>query len=285
MSLTQLIFRFQASGVPTDPDTVVLSDTGNTFGVKRQDNDAVVVANGTAMTKVETGVFEHTFTDPADSLTYDWVAETVFNGETKHYAFVAVGGVDTTNNLYQLLPQIQPYLRGLLTDPIAKQKLREAARDFMQVTGIWEEDLATITSVADTKIYTLSTTFDAIIRRVMKVELDGEEITFTEVSTDGLTLTLTSETSEAGKDIDVLAELWPKESLTQLPPRLIDRWGNGIAYGAIMLIKAPGSAWRDDSGFLYYQNKYLDEVGLARIETVDMRGPAARQRIAIPRFT
>jgi hypothetical protein len=54
------------------PDAIVLSDTGGTYGIKRADNDAVVVANDTAMTLVSEGVYQHEFVDPEYNLTYDY---------------------------------------------------------------------------------------------------------------------------------------------------------------------------------------------------------------------
>jgi|2_EtaG_2_1085320.scaffolds.fasta_scaffold04725_6 hypothetical protein len=54
---------------------LVLSDSTGTFGVKRNDTDAVVVADGTAMTEVSTGIFSHSFTDPALDLIYTYAIE------------------------------------------------------------------------------------------------------------------------------------------------------------------------------------------------------------------
>jgi hypothetical protein len=71
--------------VPTDPTSIVLSDPTGTYGVKRNDTDAVVVADGTAMTKIATGVYEHTFTAPAAGLTYTYYNEWVYGGETHHH--------------------------------------------------------------------------------------------------------------------------------------------------------------------------------------------------------
>jgi hypothetical protein len=54
---------FEVASVPTDV-------TSFTLGVVRDDNDASVVTAGTAMTKIDTGVYEYTFTAPAAGLTY-----------------------------------------------------------------------------------------------------------------------------------------------------------------------------------------------------------------------
>lgn len=54
---------FKVGGVPTNVTSALLSDPTGAFGVKRNDTDAVVVADGTAMTNVSTGVYEYEFAD------------------------------------------------------------------------------------------------------------------------------------------------------------------------------------------------------------------------------
>ncbi len=74
--------KFTIDGVLTDVTSVKLSDPTGAFGVKRNDTDAVVVADGTAMTKVSTGVYRHTFTEPALGLVYTYWVEWEYDGET-----------------------------------------------------------------------------------------------------------------------------------------------------------------------------------------------------------
>jgi len=81
MSIT-LQFVFEIDDVATDVTSAVLSDATGTYGVKRNDNDAVVVADGTAMTKVDTGTYEYSFNAPADGLTYTYCVEYVYDGNT-----------------------------------------------------------------------------------------------------------------------------------------------------------------------------------------------------------
>jgi len=73
---------FRLDGVLTDMTTVKLSSNDETYGVKRNDTGAVVVADNTAMTKLSTGVYTYTFTDPAADLTYTYTLEIVYGGET-----------------------------------------------------------------------------------------------------------------------------------------------------------------------------------------------------------
>jgi hypothetical protein len=74
-----------------DVTSVVLSDPTGTYGVKRNDTDAVVVADGTAMTKVSTGVYRYTFAEPEIGLTYTAQIEWVYGGETYYIEEVKEG--------------------------------------------------------------------------------------------------------------------------------------------------------------------------------------------------
>jgi hypothetical protein len=68
--------------VLTDVTSAVLSDPTNTFGVRRTDTNAVIVADSTALTNTGTGLYSYTFTEPAPGLTYEYWMEFVYGGET-----------------------------------------------------------------------------------------------------------------------------------------------------------------------------------------------------------
>lgn len=82
MSSTTIRFRLTVNGAATDATSVVLRDPTEAFGVRRTDTDAVVVAAGTAMEQVGTGVYEYAFEDPAAGLTYNYWVEYVYAGQT-----------------------------------------------------------------------------------------------------------------------------------------------------------------------------------------------------------
>lgn len=86
MSTIALTFRHNVklAGVwtPTDVTSIVASDPTATYGVKRDDTDAVVVAAGSALTWVSTGVYSLSFAAPEDGLTYTWWPEWVYLGNT-----------------------------------------------------------------------------------------------------------------------------------------------------------------------------------------------------------
>lgn len=80
--MSKIVKTFKVDGVATNMTSVKLSNYAATYGVKRNDTDAVVVADGEAMTNIGTGVYEYEFTDPANDLTYTYVLEYVYGGET-----------------------------------------------------------------------------------------------------------------------------------------------------------------------------------------------------------
>jgi len=83
MSTRTVRGEFRLNGVLTDATTVKLSDAAAAYGVKRNDTNGVVVADNTAMTKVATGQYEYTFTEPVGYTgTYTAWVEFVYGGNT-----------------------------------------------------------------------------------------------------------------------------------------------------------------------------------------------------------
>jgi len=74
---------WRVDDVLTNVTTAKLSDPTGTFGVKRNDTDAVVVADGTNMTNSATGVYEYSFDDVVD-VAYTAYVEIVYLGATYH---------------------------------------------------------------------------------------------------------------------------------------------------------------------------------------------------------
>ena len=62
-----------------DPDTVVLADVTDTFGVKRLDTEVVVVAAGAAMTRISEGVYQYTFVPPEPLLRYEYAVKSTID--------------------------------------------------------------------------------------------------------------------------------------------------------------------------------------------------------------
>jgi hypothetical protein len=89
--MTSIYFEHRVGGVLTDVTSAKLEDTTFVYGVRRVDNAAVVVAAGTAMSFISTGIYRHTFTDPAPNLQYQYEVKWVYAGET-HYSGPQITG-------------------------------------------------------------------------------------------------------------------------------------------------------------------------------------------------
>jgi hypothetical protein len=74
---------WRVENVLTNVTTAKLSDPTGTFGVKRNDTSAVVVADGTNMTNSSTGIYDYSFEDVAD-VSYTAYVEIVYLGATYH---------------------------------------------------------------------------------------------------------------------------------------------------------------------------------------------------------
>ena len=96
MSSVVLEEKFTIDGELTDVTSIKLSDPTSTFGVKRNDTGATVVADGTVMEKFSAGVYRYTFTEPAAGLTYTYWVEWVYAGETYHDEHTIAGAVAAT---------------------------------------------------------------------------------------------------------------------------------------------------------------------------------------------
>ena len=102
MSTTLITKTITKDGVLTSPDSVILRDAANVYGVKRTDTDAVVVASGQAMTEVSAGIFQWSFTDPAYNLTYAYAVE--ITDDTRVIRFVGeIAGSRTPGEALKLI--------------------------------------------------------------------------------------------------------------------------------------------------------------------------------------
>lgn len=93
---------FKIDDVLTNMTSVKLSDPTEAYGVRRTDTDAVVVADGTAMTNTSTGVYSYEFDDPADDLTYEYYLEVTYGGETYHIGGSFAGPTSAATRLTTL---------------------------------------------------------------------------------------------------------------------------------------------------------------------------------------
>jgi hypothetical protein len=101
MSTTTLNYNI-GTGDPTLLSAVMLSDPTGTYGVKRNDTNAVVVAAGTAMIQDSPGVFHYTFVDPSPNLIYTCWVSRVYAGQTINRSVTKAGGGDLLNSYLQV---------------------------------------------------------------------------------------------------------------------------------------------------------------------------------------
>jgi hypothetical protein len=84
--VTRYITReWKVEGVLTDPTSVVLRDAANLYGIKRNDTGVSVVASGTALTKLSTGIYRYDFEQPVDGIAYTAQVEVVYDGKTYRF--------------------------------------------------------------------------------------------------------------------------------------------------------------------------------------------------------
>lgn len=96
MSTSQIAKTFYVDGVATAMTSVKLSDPTGTYGVKRDDTGAAVVADDTAMTDLGGGSYSYSWADPAADLTYTYYFEFIYDGKT-HWIEGSLAGGTTAN--------------------------------------------------------------------------------------------------------------------------------------------------------------------------------------------
>jgi|GEM_PF-1044199 len=105
---------FKVDGVLTNVTSARLSDPTGTYGVKRNDTDAVVVADNTVMTLVSTGTYQYEFAD-IPGVAYTAYVEFVYQGATYHFEvdFAAVTSATSGPVSYATLKErVGHYLFG-----------------------------------------------------------------------------------------------------------------------------------------------------------------------------
>lgn len=271
MSTTTIRRRFKVGGVLANADAAVFSDPGGTYGVRRRDTGAVVVAAGTALTNPSTGLYQYTFTDPASRLQYEFYVKFT-DGVEDHYIQGSIaGGLD--GNLYDLVPRVASKVGGV-PDPVLKQALREGAKDFFQQTGLWREDLDPIASVEGQEQYTLAHGYDADILRVRAVTYNDVGWAF-EVGPIEETVTLSPAPGEDDLDIVASVTFLPKVSNDTYPETLLSRWDSAIVAGVLAdLYGRAGMPWSNERRAQMAEQDYRYAVADGKRETQTRRGPA-----------
>lgn len=175
---------YKVEGVPTTVTSAVLSDPTGTYGVKRNDTNVVVTADGTAMTEASTGQYEYTFDEPEAGLAYTAYVEFVRDGLTTwieaDFPIVAAGasGVITHTTLRLEIADFLGWTRSSGnwdTDEDARldEVLHSGYRQFVypvllegeSVVHRWSflQPTAPFDTEADVYLYDMPSTFGAIV--------------------------------------------------------------------------------------------------------------------------
>ena len=109
---------WKPGGVATDVTSAKLSDATGAYGVKRDDTDAVVVADGVDMTKLETGLYEYSF-DAVAGVAYTAYVEFVYLGVTYRFAhnFSSTSTPTVSGYSYDTIRRAVGFLLGFGRDP------------------------------------------------------------------------------------------------------------------------------------------------------------------------
>jgi hypothetical protein len=109
MSQTTITAYHYVDGVLTDATSAILSDSTGTWGVRRTDypDGDPVVLDGTAMTRISTGVYQYSFEDPAYDLTYEYSIEFLYSGITTRFSETIDGTPSGTAAAGSILELVQ----------------------------------------------------------------------------------------------------------------------------------------------------------------------------------
>lgn len=162
---------WKVEGVFTNVTSAKLSDPTGTFGVKRNDTSAVIVADGTDMTNSATGIYEYSFTDVQD-VAYTAYVEIVYAGATYYFevdmpARTSVDGMTVSYDY--LLERVGHFLFGLRTgftsdqtDDIEMCITDGLRRVYTAHNWSFFNPLVSVTTVAGTSAYNLPTGYYSI---------------------------------------------------------------------------------------------------------------------------
>ena len=117
MATRIIVKTWKVENVLTNVTSAKLSDPTATYGVKRNDTSAVIVADGADMTNSATGVYEYSFEDVQD-VAYTAYVEFVYSGNTFHFEIDLLARAETgvmVSSYSSLLERIGHFLFGIRT--------------------------------------------------------------------------------------------------------------------------------------------------------------------------
>lgn len=170
------------TGAYVDPTSLVLSDPTGAYGIKRDDTGATVVADGTAYTtKIGTGQYYYTLTEPATGLTYTGYWEFVYGGETHFIEFTESGSSSSSmGSLTWLIAKVRTFIGVSATSALPDSDITDLINDYYQNDFVkttlgdrFESDWTQALAATDSGQYTIGAT---VLKLPRPAFLDNDEI-------------------------------------------------------------------------------------------------------------
>jgi len=171
--------------------------------------------------------------------------------------------MNTYADLYvYMIPELKSCPR-----PVAIQMLQRAGKRFCERTEAWVEALAAQDITEDDTDYTLAIPYDALIKRLTEVQVDGSVVDVDEYDlVEPYTLRFdTAYPADSTDGLEVTVALVPLLETNELSEVFLDRWGErGIMAYAMWKLLSGDNAWRDPDKAKEYQAQYVTSLNEAK---------------------
>jgi hypothetical protein len=171
-----------------------------------------------------------------------------------------------TTQWSEYLPYVLPYCPGM-PPMIAERYVRDAAIEFCDRSGYWQEDLADFNTVVGQTEYDLLTspvTFH--IAAILEVKVGGLNIYPGAYTFDEETLTLEVEPT-AVRTVEIKVAKKPTPASVEGPSVLFNSFREAIAAGALArALVVPGATWSDPAAAMFHQLEFDGGIGRARLK-------------------
>lgn len=167
----------------------------------------------------------------------------------------------------QVMPLVLPCPRGMVLDA-----LRVAAKDLCEQAAVWRVKLDETALQGDAEV-PLTLPRDAKLALVLGVWLEGNRLNPSDYRVEGEHICLRG-TMPRECAVTVEAALRPSRLAEHLPERLIEEWGDVLAYGAQARLKAMSGnkvEWSDGVGAQIALEQYKEGMARARIRAMASR--------------
>jgi len=271
MSFTTIQAECRVAGVLVDAAAVTLSDSTAAYGVRRTDTLAAVVAAGTAMTRVSTGIYTYQLEDPAASLVYEYVVKATFGAISTYQSGTAHGGGTSESALTTLDSRITPYAPGV-QPAMVHQLERETFLEFCQESEIWRVKVKTVT-LALQAAYTLTLPYRTSLMKVLTFSIADVPVDVEPLTPGATAITLATAPTTGGEEIVAWVVVIPDDIRTTAPGWFLKRFGRGIAAGVLSKLKRmENQRWSAPQEAREHAETYRRAVVAVRIEGAKWRG-------------